>query len=234
MEFILFLQEGEIRKKSITGGCQSCRVCEGALVLNTPSDRKPAPVTRTSAARGTWSCTGSGPLSGLRGAWQGQVAWERAATGRRKGRRSRRFFSEPLPPAVGQGVTCPRKKPSQTPLFRKTPRGQACRAGLGEGPWLREATSGYWLSSKGGRHGPGCRGGRAGRASPWPLNTASPACPWTGQCHAGPRGRERGSRLEAPMLPGRPQGRHGGQCCRTPASPPRPGPAGQTHLLRRL
>ena len=36
-------------------------------------------------------------------------------------------------------------------------------------------------------------------------------------------GRERGSQMVAPTPPGRPWGRRGGQCCRVPASPPRPG-----------
>ena len=181
------------KSKSITGGCQSCEVCEGALLLDTPSDRKPAPANWTSAARGTRSCTGSGPIPRLRGAWQGQEAWGWPLGGGRVGGHAGSSLS--LSPSHGTGCHLLQEGAFPAPLFRKTPGGRACRAGLGEGSWLREATSGHWLSGEGGRHGPGCHGGRAGRASPWPLNTASPKCPWAGQCHTGPCGRERGSRL---------------------------------------
>lgn len=139
---------------------------------------------------GTRSCTGSGPLPGLRGAWLGLEACEQVATGRRKGLRSHRFFSEPLPEpwdtvSPAPGGSHPERSPGAEPAEQ----------GWVRGPCSRRPRGGRWLSRKGGRHGPGCRGGRAARASPWPRNTAHPRAGGQGQCHAGPRGRERGSRL---------------------------------------
>lgn len=139
-----------------------------ALLLDT-SDRKPAhTINRTS------SCGGPGlhrdQASRLRGAWQGQGGLGADSNWEEEGSEVTQVLLSPgLSPS--RGTESRPEGAFLDPSLQKDPGAQACRGRAGVRAWLREAHGGHWLSSRVRRHGPGCRGGRAGRASPWPLNT---------------------------------------------------------------